>query len=199
VSARTLPWDWYPGTIPDGVEIDGTAYVETSFSFLLYRSEQRPGVVYGRGASSYLGTMFDVSPRGRVTLGEYALVHGARIICDDEIVIGDHALISWNVVLMDTYRFSADPEVRRGELTAVPTELPRVLSGAGRSRRIEIGPNVWIGFDAVVLPGVTVGEGAVVGAKSVVTTDVPAYTVVVGNPARVVRAVPREADRVVAG
>ena len=199
MTPQTLPWDWYPGTIPDGVEIDGTAYVETSFSFLLYRSTRRPGVVYGRGASSYLGTMFDVGPRGRVTLGEYALVHGARIVCDDEIVIGHHALISWNVVLMDTYRFSADPEVRRRELSAVPSELPRILRGAGRSRRIEIGPNVWIGFDAVVLPGVSVGEGAVVGAKSVVTADVPPFSVVAGNPARVVRTVPREAGRAVAG
>jgi acetyltransferase-like isoleucine patch superfamily enzyme len=46
---------------------------------------------------------------------------------------------------------------------------------------------VWIGFDACVLPGVTVGEGAVVGAKSVVSQDVPPFTVVGGNPARVIR------------
>lgn len=193
MSGRTLPWDWYPGTIPDGVEVDETAYVETSFSFLLYRSERRPGVVYGRGASSYLGTMFDLGPRGRVTIGDYALVHGARIICDDEVVIGDHTLISWNVVLMDTYRFSADPDVRREELRHVPAALPRVLSGAAEPRPIDIGPNVWIGFDVVVLPGVTIGEGAVVGAKSVVAADVPPYTVVAGNPARVVRSI--EEDR----
>jgi acetyltransferase-like isoleucine patch superfamily enzyme len=195
VTARTLPWDWYPGSVPDGVEIDETAYVETSFSFLLYRSERQPGVVYGRGASSYLGTMFDVGPRGRVRFGDYALVHGARIICDDEIVIGDHVMISWNVVLMDTYRFSPDPDVRRRELRAVPESVPRVLTGAVEGRRIEIGPNVWIGFDAVVLPGVTIGEGSVVGAKSVVTEDVAPYTVVAGNPARVLRAIQKENDR----
>lgn len=198
MSDRTLPWDWYPGVIPDGVEIDGTAYVETSFSFLLYRGQRRPGVVYGRGASSYLGTMFDVGPRGRVTLGEYALVHGARIICDDEVRIGDHVMISWNVVLMDTYRFSADPAARRAELQVVPGTLPRVLTGAAEPRPIDIRRNAWIGFDAVVLPGVTIGEGSVVGAKSVVVDDVPPYTVVAGNPARVVRTIAREDERVVA-
>ena len=57
--------------------------------------------------------MFDVGPRGRVSLGEYALVHGARIICDSAVEIGDHALISWNVVLMDTYRIPFDPAERR--------------------------------------------------------------------------------------
>jgi acetyltransferase-like isoleucine patch superfamily enzyme len=45
----------------------------------------------------------------------------------------------------------------------------------------------WIGFDVCVLPGVTIGEGAIVGARSVVAGDVPPYTVVAGNPARVVR------------
>ena len=97
---RTLSWDWYPGTIPENVVVDETSYIETTFSFRLFRSHRHGGVRYGRGASTYLGTMFDVGPQGRVTLGEYALVHGARIICDTEVNIGDYALISWNVVLM---------------------------------------------------------------------------------------------------
>ncbi len=193
---RTLPWDWYPGTVPDGVLLDETAYVETTFSFLLYRSEQMPGVTYGKGSSSYLGTMFDVGPRGRVSIGEYALMNGARIICDEEVVIGDHALISWNVVLMDTYRFSQDTVVRREELRRLPAGMPHVATGAAPARRVVVGPNVWIGFDAVVLPGVTIGEGVVVGAKSVVAHDVPPYTVVAGNPARVVRAIGKD-DRAV--
>jgi acetyltransferase-like isoleucine patch superfamily enzyme len=50
---------------------------------------------------------------------------------------------------------------------------------------------VWIGFDACVLPGVTIGEGSVVGAKSVVNENVPPYTVVAGNPARVIRQLDR--------
>src|SRR4051812_29700636 len=95
---RTLPWDWYPGKVPENVVIDEEAYLETTFSFYLFRSEMPEAVRYGRGASSYLGTMFDLGPRGRVEFGEYALVHGARIICDNEVIIGDYALISWNVV-----------------------------------------------------------------------------------------------------
>lgn len=191
-AARTLSWDWYDGTVPGNVEIDETAYVETSFSFLLYRSEQQPGVSYGKGASSYTSTMFDVGPGGRVRIGDYTLVNGARIICDDEVTIGDHVLISWNVVLMDTYRFSSDTAARRKELRSLAAGTPRLPGPGVDARRIVIGDNVWIGFDAVVLPGVTIGEGAVVGAKSVVTTDVPAYTVVAGNPARVLRDVRME-------
>jgi acetyltransferase-like isoleucine patch superfamily enzyme len=46
---------------------------------------------------------------------------------------------------------------------------------------------VWIGFEATILPGVIIGEGAVIGARSVVTANVPAFTVVAGNPARILR------------
>jgi phosphonate metabolism protein (transferase hexapeptide repeat family) len=56
-----------------------------------------------------------------------------------------------------------------------------------RAQHVSIGHDVWIGHAAIVLPGRTIGNGAVVGAGSVVTKDIPAYAVAVGNPARVVR------------
>jgi acetyltransferase-like isoleucine patch superfamily enzyme len=184
---RKLEWDWFPGTVPANVNVNETAYIETTFSFQFFRSEQPGGVTYGRGASTYLGTMFDVGPRGRVSLGDYALVHGARIICDSQITIGDHVLISWNVVLMDTYRLPQDATERRRELELLPTRAFRIASADVPSNPIHIQNNVWIGFDTCVLPGVTIGEGAVVGARSLVMESVPPYTVVAGNPARVIR------------
>jgi acetyltransferase-like isoleucine patch superfamily enzyme len=190
-SDRTLSWDWYPGKIPENASVDETAYIETTFSFHCFRSELSCGLEIGRGASTYLGTMFDVGPRGRVTLGECALVHGARVICDSEIIIGDYALLSWNVVLMDTYRVPLDLAARRRELERVPTRQPRFAAADIPARPIHIERNVWIGFDACVLPGVTIGEGSVVGARAVVTEDVPPGTVVAGNPARVIRELER--------
>ena len=184
---RTLPWDWFPGVIPDNVVVDESAYVETTFSFQFFRSRREAGVQYGRGASTYLGTMFNVGPEGRVTLGDYALVHGAHIICDAEITIGAYALLSWNVVLMDSYRVPFDRLQRRRELEQVHTRTPRCAAGVVEARPICIEPNVWIGFDSCVLPGVTIGRGSVVGARSVVATNVPPFTVVAGNPARVIR------------
>jgi virginiamycin A acetyltransferase len=58
---------------------------------------------------------------------------------------------------------------------------------AGLKGDTVVGDDVWIGMEATVMPGVTIGPGAIVAAKSVVTRDVPAYAVVAGNPARVVR------------
>lgn len=184
---RKLAWDWYDGVVPENVVLDESAYCETTFSFRFYRSQLSYGLKYGRGASSYLGTMFDIGPQGRVELGEYALVHGARIICDAEVIIGDYALISWNVVLMDSYRVPSDPLKRRRELELIPSRELRQACAEVPARPVHIGRNVWIGFDACILPGVRIGEGSVVGAKSVVAENVPPFTVVAGNPARVIR------------
>ena len=86
------------------------------------------------------------------------------------IEIGDDVQIAPAVQLY-TATHPLDPEIRR--------------SGLEGGRPIHIGNNVWIGGGAIVLPGVTIGDDAVIGAGSVVTRHVPAGVVVVGNPARV--------------
>ena len=86
------------------------------------------------------------------------------------IDIGDDVQVAPCVQLL-TATHPLDPEVRR--------------SGLESGRPIRIGNNVWIGGGAIVLPGVTIGDDAVIGAGSVVTRNVPAGAVVVGNPARV--------------
>jgi acetyltransferase-like isoleucine patch superfamily enzyme len=169
------------------VVLDETAYLESTYSFLLYRSEAAVGLQLGRAASVYLGTMFDLGRRGSVLIGDYTLVLGAWIICDASVQIGDYGLISWNVVLMDSYRLPLDPAERRHELLRLPYRRSRRLDAQAPAHPIRIEANVWIGFDSCVLPGVTIGEGSVVGARSVVADDVPPYTVVGGNPARVIR------------
>lgn len=186
-SARTLPWDWHPGEIPRNVFVDESAYLETSYSFLLYRSELPDGVRIGRGSTTCLGTMFDVGPQGRVRIGDFSCVHGAWFICDSEITVGDYALISWNVVFMDNFGVSVNPAQRRKQLEALPFDGRRRMPRGAPAEPIHIGRNVWIGFDCVVMPGVKIGDGSIVGARSVVTRDVPAFTVVAGNPAREIR------------
>ena len=184
---RTLEWDWYPGRVPENVFVHEQAYLETTYSFELFQSRTERAIEIGAASSIYLGVMFDLGKNARVKIGDYVLMNGARIICDTEISIGDHCLISWNVVLMDTRRLPMNPDLRRAVLQQVPLSDPRRAIADSESSPIRIGPNVWIGFDCCVLPGVSIGQGAIVGARSVVTSDVPDYTVVAGNPARVIR------------
>jgi acetyltransferase-like isoleucine patch superfamily enzyme len=184
---RTVPDDFHAGHLPDNAVLSDFHYIETSYSFLHYRSRRDPGFALGYGASVYKGTMLDLGPEGCVTVGDYALVHGARIICDSLVAIGDYTLISWNVVIMDTYRLPWNALSRRAELEQVATREPRLFNAYQPAAPVHIGKNVWIGFDACILPGVRIGDGAIIGARSVVSEDVPAYSIVVGNPARRIR------------
>lgn len=83
-------------------------------------------------------------------------------------------------------------------LTQAITAYPFAIFGQGWEGAMEgktypyrgdtvIGNDVWIGHEATIMPGVTVGDGAIIGTKAVVTKDVPPYTIVAGNPARVIK------------
>lgn len=103
---------------------------------------------------------------------------------DIDIYIGDYCLIGPSVSFA----------------TAIHPLSPRLRKqGLQCSRPIRLGSNVWVGAGAIILPGVTVGDNAVIGAGSVVTKDVEANTIVVGNPARVLRKITEEDDKVCAG
>lgn len=167
---RTLPWDWYDVPIPDNVELDETAYLETSYSFHQFRSRRTDAVVLDRASSVYLGTTFDLGPDARVSIGAFSLVNAAQLIIDGDLDIGDHVLISWGVVVMDTYRVAVDPDARR---RGAPAPV----------RPVKIAPDCWIGFGASILPGTELGRGSIVAARSVVAGTVDPYTVVAGNPA----------------
>jgi len=103
-------------------------------------------------------------------VGDRVLINaGSTIACHRAITIGDDVKIANNVAILDT----GSHEIVAG--TGVPV-APVVIED-----------DVWIGRGTMVLPGVTVGRGAVVGAGSVVTRDVPSFTVSAGSPARVLR------------
>jgi len=167
--------------------------VETALCFESFRSEHARGLEVGEGSALYTGTMLDVGPRGRVRIGACCMLNRMRIVCDESVEIGDFSLISWSVVIMDTYRTAFDVESRRCALRHAAARADRRLGEPAPCRPVRIGRNVWIGFDSCILPGVTVGDGSIVGARSVVRDDVPPLSIVAGNPARVIRAIREEA------
>jgi maltose O-acetyltransferase len=110
------------------------------------------------------------------------------------VKIGHRCFISRDVVMDATARISIGDGVVLGPevcfLTAThEIGLPAQRAGAYRSAPITIGDGVWIGARVTILPGVTVGPGAILGASALVTHDVPANVVAAGVPARVVRTI----------
>jgi len=109
----------------------------------------------------------------RITVGARTFINMNLTALDvAPITIGDDCQIGPNVQLL-TPTHPVEPQPRRDKVEA--------------ARPITIGDNVWLGGGVIVCPGVTIGENSVVGAGSVVTRDVPANVVAVGNPARVIR------------
>jgi acetyltransferase-like isoleucine patch superfamily enzyme len=182
-----LPWDWHDGVLPPSAVLHDESMVESTYSFLLDRSEPPFGVRVGKGTSTYGGTMFDLGPRGEVTLGQFSMTNGTRFVSDERITVGSYCLLAWSVVIMDTYRTPLDPLDRRRALEREPPTQPRRFVAESETRPVTVGDAVWIGFESVVLPGVSIGEGVVVGARSVVAGDCEPWTVMAGNPARVIR------------
>ncbi|HET6520425.1 MAG TPA: sugar O-acetyltransferase [Geminicoccaceae bacterium] len=105
------------------------------------------------------------------------------------IKLGAGAFLNFNCIILDIV------EVSIGEMTQIgpgvqilaadhPRDPVQRNAGLEFGRPVRIGRNVWVGAGALILPGVTVGDDAIIGAGSVVTRDVPAGATVVGNPAR---------------
>ena len=188
---RRVPHDWFDATVPTCVDLDDEAYLESAFSFSACRTKAEHAIRIARGAHVYSATIFDVGPAGVVSVGVCSMLNGARVICDARIEIGAYATISWNVIFMDSYRLPFDPLQRRGYLERAARHPEWLMESCAPSQPIVLRDNVWIGFDVCVLPGVTIGEGSIVGARSVVTQDVAPYTIVAGNPARPIRELPR--------
>ena len=171
--------DWYPAAVPPNIVVGNGSYIETSYSFLRFHSRREVGLSVGEGSALY-APILDIGRAGRVTIGDYALISSATIICDEEVTIGAMTMLAWHVVVMDSFRPSR--VVARDDSSRPNSQERNATQGP-----VRIGSNVWIGFESCILPGVTIGDGSVVGARSVVTANVPANCVVAGNPARVVK------------
>src|SRR4030095_3624507 len=113
-------------------------------------------------------------------VGAYTVLNGAYFVCNERIDVGDHCLLAWGSVLTDTWPSDAASlpiSMRREMMRAIPRDPVRNVPAFAAPRPIVLEDNVWVGFDAVVLPGVRLGRGSVVGCKTVVAEDVPPYAV----------------------
>ncbi len=143
------------------------------------------------GSHSHIkGELLTFAHGGQIKIGTYCFVgEGARIWSAELIQIGDRVLISHGVNIYDNDTHPVSPLLRHQQFKSI-------ISGAHpldidlKEKPVFIEDDVLIGSSATILKGVTIGEGAVVGAGSVVTRDVPPYTIVAGNPARVIREIP---------
>lgn len=134
-----------------------------------------------RWAGAEVGTYVFIDPRTKilfdyshVSIGEGSLLDAdVEIHAWDYVRIGDNVFLNTGVKILTASHYIDSPDFR------------------GKVAPVTIQDRSWLATECLILPGVTIGEGAVVGARAVVTKDVPPYTVVGGNPAKILKERPR--------
>ncbi|RYU93726.1 acyltransferase [Emticicia agri] len=125
---------------------------------------------------------------GIIKIGERCFVgENSRIWSSSSVSIGNDVLISHNVHIVDTNAHELNHLERADGFFKIitvghPIDKPNINDAP-----IILGDFVWINFNSIILKGVTVGEGAIIAAGSVVTRDVPPFTLVGGNPAKIIK------------
>ena len=146
----------------DHVEIDHNAFISEEAIFIPDR--------FICGADSYAAA--DAFIRGDIEMGVHCSINPFAVLAG-KIKMGDEVRIASHVSI---FGFNHGMELGKS-----------FRNQPCKTKGITIGNDVWIGYEAVIMPGVTIGDGAIIAAKSVVTKDVLPYTIVGGNPAQLIR------------
>jgi acetyltransferase-like isoleucine patch superfamily enzyme len=132
---------------------------------------------YGYHANMYgpVKLMAD-RPGAIIKIGSNSRINGACVHACGRVEIGRNCLIAANVQIIDS----------NGHNTSFDHVENRINTN-GKIYPVIIGDNVWIGLNAIILPGVNIGDGSIIGANTVVTTDVPSMVIFSGNPGSVIK------------
>lgn len=176
----------------------GSSKLGKSFSVEFHQPREKMSFIAGNGCILYNQNIFE-SNHGHIEIGDRVYIGGrTQLISRSRIEIGNDVMISWGCTIYDHEAHSIDYRHRAVDHSK---HLRNWESGnlqkdkdwsVVNSAPIKIMDHAWIGFDVVVLKGVTIGEGAIIGARSIVTSDVPPWTIAAGCPARVVREIPHD-------
>ncbi len=109
-----------------------------------------------------------------ISIGDYS---GIGVDCSvrGPLLIGNNVMMGPEVIII-----TANHGFER-------IDIPMMVQGSSPRKKVIIGNDVWIGTRAIILPGITIGNGVIIGAGSIVTKDIPDYAIAAGNPARIVR------------
>lgn len=162
VSAETLSWVVFKLPRFQFMNALKSAYLRT-----IFRAKIGKRVIYYPGIWIFTGQNLIIGD-------DVDFAHGVLVTTGGGVTIGDRTLIGYGAkILSSNHRIPPVPQ--------------RIFNSGHVDAPVRIGPDVWIGANSTILPGVSVGEGAVVAAGSVVTKNVPAWSIVGGVPAKVIR------------
>lgn len=164
---------------------------------LLTRATNQNEVKVQLGSNCLIkGDFIFETEQGKITIGDRTFIGGSKFICIEAIDIGNDVMFSWGCTVIDNNAHSLVWEERKNDVLDWKKGVDDNVIGKYKNwsnvqrKKVVIKDKAWIGFNVIILKGVTIGEGAIVGAGSVVTKDIPDWVIVAGNPAKIIREIP---------
>jgi acetyltransferase-like isoleucine patch superfamily enzyme len=160
--------------------------VSKKFAFRYGGTDQ---TAFSVGNNTHLDGLWVIQGKGRIKVGNFcSFRQGTYIGSVDSIVIGDHVFGAENIFIIDNNNHPVGPEIRKS-MTLQPPNSPawKWTRPDVDHAAVIIEDNVWIGRNSMILKGVAIGKGSIIAAGAVVTKSVPPFSVVAGNPARIVK------------
>jgi acetyltransferase-like isoleucine patch superfamily enzyme len=183
VPGGKIPGDWYKGEVPVNIEVGENTVIDSSFCFKHFFSVLPMAMQVGCNVTLWR-TAISTEEHGFICIGDYCYMANASLVCSESIVIGNRVFIAGGVTVADSDFHPMDPAARLADTIALSPRGNSKNRPLIKSKPVVIGDDVWIGFNATILKGVHIGEGAVVQPGALVIEDVLPNTIVAGNPAR---------------
>lgn len=177
-------------------KIHPTALIDPVASIKIYNPTLPPSISLEINEGSHIFSNFSLlRPHAKIKIGKNCQLGNSNFICADRIEVGDDVLMAWGVTIIDNDSHSLEwnyrkSDVKQGYKDYLEDENNFIKNkdwSHVNIKPIYIGNKVWIGFNVSILKGVSVGNNAIIGACSVVTKDIPPYTLVAGNPAKIIK------------
>ncbi len=150
------------------LNFDKNGYLIVSGGWPFPRVIGKGGWLRAGNCQFYSGVRLEVGQKGALIIGNGTYLNrNTLIVCEERVEIGENCKIAWDVIIMDS-------------------DLHPVNQAPLKNKPVIIGDHVWIGCRSIILKGVSIGEGAIIAAGSVVTKNVPARTIYGGSPAKLI-------------
>lgn len=135
------------------------------------------------------GQLFLFAHGGEIQIGDHVFIGSdTKIWSARKIIVGNRVLIAHNVNIHDNISHPLNSKLRHEDYMFIYKNGSRQKTNIDlRENEIIIGDDVWIGFNSTIMKGVIIGEGAIIGANTVVTNNVPPFAVVIGNPQKIIK------------
>jgi len=176
---------WTHGELPANVCVGSNTLITAEYAFKRFKSREPAAIVLGAHCTMD-GVHFAVGQKGRITIGDFCYFTNAVLLCEQELRFGNYVVIGWNTTIADSDFHPLSPAERIVDAVACSPLGQNTRRPSIACHPVVIEDDVWIGPNATILKGVTVGAGSWIEAGSLVTRDVPAGSRVLGNPAQII-------------